>query len=295
MPFQLALLTLLLALVAVAMRAGSVGLTPRPEEPRSVAAVLGVRRSFVLLLGLALGLAVWEWRAAHDWTHFAWIVQGCLIVGFLGSGCWLAEAAAIELDSPADERPLRLTARPWVFPLLLALIAALVPTLMTASPSPAQAARAAEPHWPALIELARFGFGGARPASLEPLTAEQISRGLGALPRPLSVSASLLYSAALLAVAFALLRLLAGRLEQARPRASLRLIGPWVLWMVLVLSSSVPADPFDAGFFLPGGIDQGGLWKSEPVSLRAFGPVLTLGLLCALLAAVPGRSAARAA
>lgn len=294
MPFQLAFVTLLLALLAVAMRAGSVGLTSRPEEPHSVAAVLGVRRSFVALLGLSLGLAVWEWSAGHDWTHFAWAMQGCLIVGFLGSGCWLAEASELELDSPADERPLRLGARPWVFPLFLVLVVGLVPTLLTASPSPAQAARAADPHWPALFDLARFGFGGPRPASLEPLTPDQLARGLGALPRPLSVSASLLYSAALLGIAFGLLRLLAGRLSQARQRASLRLIGPWVLWMLLVLSSSVPGDPLDAGFFLPGGIDQAGLWKSEPILLRAFGPVLALGLACALLAAAPARRAQRA-
>lgn len=289
MPYQLALLLLSVSLVVIAMRAGSLGLRTRPEEPHTLAEVRSVRRFFVLLLGLGLGVAVWEWLSSHDWLHSAWIWQGCLIVGFLGSGVWLAESAAIETDSPGDERPVELHQVAWVLPLFLLLVAILVPTLMSSSPRADQAARGNLSHWPVLLELAKFGLGGPQPDFLEPKSELELARGLAYLPRALSVSAGVVNCAAVLAIAYGLLRLIAGRLKETRQRAGFRLLGPWILWMALIVISGPPGGALDPGLLLPGGIEQSGLWESAPSSLRAFGPVLALGAISVVLSAFPTR------
>lgn len=137
-----------------------------------------------------------------------------------------------------------------------------------------------------LTELALWGFGGALPESLAPITNEESARGVGHLPREITVPMGTLLTAAWIWISFSALALVGRLVPSPRARRSFLLTSPTLLGIACYFSADgehASSAWFDPRFFWPLACEDSGIWRSDPVVLRSFGPVLLIALLCVLV------------
>jgi hypothetical protein len=237
----------------------------------------------------ALFVAAFEW-VTGDWVHCWWAVQIPLVCIFLCSGPFLARGsteAPIDAEQPRVRFP-RLALEWRMLAMLISL--GLVPVIMQLALPPQSFGRNTGRPFPRVVELATWGFGGALPEALEPITAADRPRGVGHLPREVTVPVAALLAAAWLWIGFCGLLLMRKLLPANRVRRAFVWLAPLVLGCLCSAVSGRPPDSFgwfDPNLFWPfDSQETGGVWRSDPVTLRSFGPVLLLALGSAVVLAV---------
>ncbi len=136
-----------------------------------------------------------------------------------------------------------------------------------------------------VFELARWSLGGALPEWLQPISFVDGARGIGYLPREVTVPTGTMLLAAWLWIAFCTIALIGRAIPSARVCRAFLLLSPIVAGGVLIVlarTALAPSSWFDVLLFWITGQDSG-VWTSEPAVLRSFGPVL----LAAVLSAIP--------
>ena len=119
------------------------------------------------------------------------------------------------------------------------------------------------------LEVARLGLGGPVPDVLVPVNDAGVERGLGFLPREITVTIGGLVAGATLWIATCLIALAGGLLRSARARLGVFLFAPFVVAAAMLFAP------------MPFGMLQRPLWDADPALLRAFGPLLVLAGLAA--------------
>ena len=227
----------LCALTVLLVTFGNVWSAWRDEElagPGSAYARRGI--AVVWLASLALAVANWLLEL-HDWLHLFWAVQIPLTSLFLCSGVLLAphsgEGQAIGGVRPertrdtARKRVVLLLAMTWslgILPLLLQL----------AFPGDLPLGRNLGRPLARLVDLTAWGFGGDLPEALDPITDQERARGVGHLPREVTLPAGILLVAAWLTIAYGALVAI-GRLVPRRSRRRFLVLSPTVVGLLLFL------------------------------------------------------------
>jgi len=232
-----------------------------------------------------------SWSLDRDWVHLLWSAEYTLFSLFLASGAWLAELTVEPGSGEPGEAAPRARARTWLPAALFALVASLPLLLLELLPRPDPPARESGAPTLRLIELARFGLGGERPAFLAPETAIEHERGLAHLAREVTVPMGSLMIGAWIAIAVVVLALL---LRCAVPRRWRALLGalapPAVVLLHISLGSMQPTWlglPVEADWIVALARGESGIWASDPSTLRSFGPLLLTALVAvACLASV---------
>lgn len=215
--------------------------------------------------------------SAGDWVHLLWNVEFPILGLLFCSGLLLVRVWPDERvpSSPTMRGP---GGAPVV--LLAFFVLAAVPIGVALAPmEPFPMGRTPGFDGVALVEAARYGFGGAIPDSMIPVGAKQAARGLGSPSRNVTVTMGALHFAAGAWTLFVLLAF-AGRLA---PRGEVRsrcyLLGPMLLMPYLT-------------FVFPRGAWEAALWSNEPWVVAAFGPTLLTAAVATVALAVALRRAA---
>ena len=287
---SLAVLALVVpALACVA--AGAVGVARSGRIDERVYRIGSRALRWLLVAGLA-------WQVAFgygDWVHLHWTVELLLLVAFLASGFGHQEdpAARLEAGAASPRRTSFSASLRWFA--WTGGVALLPLVLITALPSVFRDVRGIGAPLPELVELAAWGLGGELPAWLEAVPAYHGEREVGHLPRNVTAP----FAAGLLCAwywcGYALLRVVAAVLPASRWRSWFELVGPFVVTVLLRATGVLDGRlAFDAGLFSPGASGSA-IWRSDPDTLRAFGPVLVLGGVAALVALGVDRWAGKSA
>ena len=236
---------------------------------RWTSALVGVLRwgglGFTLL---ALGFMAAEYLRAHDWVHLLWNSTFPQLVLFLGGGAFLLRG--------------RGGGGAWAGVLLVCFVAlALAPgVLLQLEPRPDAHPRNVGRPLAGLLEVIAYGLGGPLPDTLVPQNAAGLARGMGYLPREVSVPVGAVANAGLLGLLLALVAIGGVWIERQRIRDVFHLIAPFALLPLTIRP-------------LPLGIQESSVWDNAPLLLRGLGPLLTLSALATVVAAVLQRRAAR--
>jgi len=281
---------------AGAVLAALIGLPRSFSFPLTRSATVFARRFAVAVALAGLGLGVVQRAMYTDWVHLFWLAQVPLVALFLVSGILLATTwrddtagLAARMPSAASNPARRWRSGAWTF---LALDAALafMPLVLTIAlpedrPGPRDLGRPAQ----RLADLALWGFGGPLPECLAPITEPEIQRGVGHLPREVTVPMGALLIGAWLWIAFCALACTGRALPSLRARRAFFLWAPFVFLLAVQCVGPVSLGWFDPRFFAPVGALDSGIWTSYPTVLSSFGPVLAVALACALaMAALTG-------
>ena len=279
-------------------------------KPAAARAVLpwGTRALFTLWFFAALA-AIASHVTFPDWNHDFWAAQVPLVALALGSGIllcrvWSDDAAFLGRRArdatPKDRESLpHPTIWAWTF-FAMMLWFGFGPTVMQWIDGPrTQRAFANEHPLGNLIELAAWGFGAPLPDFLEPEHRLQIERGVGHLPRDVTVPMGSSLIAAWLWIAFGVVSLAGRSLKNQRQRIGFYLLAPSCMAALVLLWSLTgygQGPVIDARFFGLG-CESSGIWKSEPGTMRSYGPtllvagifvlLLVLGTLCSHLNTSP--------
>jgi len=212
--------------------------------------------------------------SSGDWVHLMWTVQYPLAGLFFGAGLLLPQVW------PEDRRQHPELTRGWngaAVALLALVVLGAIPLLLTATGIGSRpAGRVSGAPLPALLEVARYGFDGTVPALMQPETPDQIARGLGHPPRFVTVTMGSTLLAAAYWILFAALALVGRAIPAGRRRWSFFLVAPLILAPATVLMLSGRA-----------------LWGNAPWLVRAYGPVLLVAVVLALVLLVAVRRDAR--
>jgi hypothetical protein len=219
------------------------------------------------LVGLwvtAIALAPVMRLGYRDWVHLFWMGQFPLVGIFLGSGSLLCRTWRVDAAE---------TGRPWfrsgaLLFLAMAVTFGVGPLLLQIAIPEDQ------PSWHetgapirALRELIVWGFGGSLPAALTPLTDSEHARGIGHLPRDVTVPMGTTLIAAWLWIAFSLLALGGRLLRSQRARLTFYLLAPPLLALLKALSMRlVPQAKW--------GDLESRIWTCDPEVVRSYGPVV---------------------
>lgn len=133
-----------------------------------------------------------------------------------------------------------------------------------------------------LVELAAWGLGGPLPECLTPITPQESARGIGHLPREVTVALGSTLLAAWQWIAFCALALLGRVLRSPRRRIAFYLVAPALLGLGTLLLPSWKA--FDASMF--NAMRESAIWKGEPAVLASYGPVLLVALVALAVLAI---------
>jgi hypothetical protein len=242
------------------------------------------RRVVCALWAASILLALASRIVERDWVHLFWSVQIPITSLLLCSGAFLD--ATRRDDAASQAHASRST---WAFLVMVATLGLLPLLLETVLPEQRVIGRDIGHPLPRLFDLARWGFDGPLPEALSPLTDVERARGVGHLPREVTVPMGTLLIAAWGSIVFVLLAAIGRFVPTARARRSFLLLAPTTLAALacFVLRPTAPVRPtsacLDASFFLPLSSFDSGIWTSEPVVMRSFGPVMVAAILCALL------------
>ncbi|HUR28001.1 MAG TPA: hypothetical protein VM509_07435, partial [Planctomycetota bacterium] len=209
-----------------------------------------------------------------DWVHLFWAAQVPPMCVFLLSGAllltvWPEDAASRgEMGTTPAERWLQRLNPAWWF---LAVVASFgfLPMLLLEILFPPDGRNIGEPIR-RVVELALWGLGGALPECLELITTEGRSRGVGFLPREVTVSTSSLAIAAYLWIGFCTLALIGRCILWPRVRRAFLVLSPGVVGGVLIVVARTVTAPiawFDAELFF--GSVHSGVWRSDPAVLKS--------------------------
>jgi hypothetical protein len=234
------------------------------------------------------------------WVHLYWSTQIPLTSLFLCSGVLLERTLREDddfLDVRSDIRWSVLRINPaWLF-LAIVVSMSVAPLVLQSvfSEFPRTGRNTGRP-FAGLSELVRWGFGGSLPESLAPITSEESARGVGHLPREITVPMGTLLVAAWIWISFSVLALIGRLMPSSRSRRAFLLVSPTVIGIACIVAAFAAGESwgwFDPRFFWPVGRDGAGIWESDPVVLRSFGPVLMIALMCVLLMHLVVRGAKR--
>jgi hypothetical protein len=258
------------------------------------------RRGGQWLAALALAgavVAVISHVRRADWVHDFWAVQVPIVGLFLGSGLFLCRtwSADAELFATWDRerrgrRAERVPLEPnpaWCFLGIMLLYGVGSILLRVWDDASARDPRGAGNPFVNLFALAGWGFGGALPGFLEPEHAAQIERGVGHLPRDVTVPMGTSLIAAWLWILFVGLALASRLLPRGGARAFVVLLAPHVLGMLAFVASftgTLHGAVLDPRYFLLA-CESSGIWTSDPLTMRTYGPVLLAALASAFVLA----------
>lgn len=216
-----------------------------------------VRRLVLAYGALALALALRQWWAYRDWVHLLWTTTHPQLVLFSGAGAFLSRDA-------------RIGRGPWIVVASLLVFALLPAALIQWAPDIDAEPRNLGRPIAGTLEVAHFGLGGPLPAVLVPENQAGVARGLGFLPREITVPIGALAVAAVLWIVVCFVLLTGTLLRPPRLRAGYLVLAPFgalaLLW--------VP---------MPFGLNESTLWPSDPALLRGFGPLLVTAALASAL------------
>lgn len=274
------------ALLAIVGVAAAVMLARRQADVKLRAWLLG---SLLCMWGGAIGSMLVHHA---DWVHLFWSAQVPLAAMFLLSGALLMtvwpEDAAFRSAGPTSalERRISSSFHPaWWF---LAIVVSLgvTPLFLLASVATPDGRNIGAP-LRRVLELARWGCGGALPECLTPITPEDLVRGVGHLPREVTVPTGTILLAAWYWMAFCAIALLGGAIRPPRVRRAFLVLSPALLGTLLLAQSWFATGP-NAWFDLPLFTTErnSGVWKSHPAVLRSFGPTLCGACFAAILLGV---------
>ncbi len=228
-----------------------------------------------------------------DWVHLLWMVQVPIAGLFMISGVFLftaygndGEPDAVESVAALQKRVSPSNAAWWFFAMMASL--GIAPLLLIAIFQGAPEGRNIGQPVRRLFELAQWGFGGALPECLGPLTFEEQARGVGHLPREVTVPMGALLISSWAWIAFCALAMVGRLLPWPRIRRGFLLLSPLALGLISLWISRRTVGTglwFDARYFWAGASEESGIWTSDPVTMKSFGPVLVAAMLGALLLA----------
>lgn len=250
----------------------------------------------------SFSLALLEDVVERDWVHMFWMAQIPCVVAFLLSGALLVTTTRKEgiFDDDMWNMPfLRIVTRlssPWWFLAMLASLA-LLSLVVLEFPSSTVGARNLGQPTHHLIQLAHWGFGGSLPDCLTPLNESEVARGVGHLMREVTVPLGTLLIAAWLWIAYCALAVIGQFVPGQRMRRAFLLTAPLIggiVFLVATNSTNVEGSVFDTHFFQLMGARDTGIWTSDPVVMKSFGPVMATALFFGLLLALVQRLPARA-
>lgn len=218
-----------------------------------------------ILFGVGFALELGEHVGHRDWQHSFWAAEVPLECLFLGSGVMLcrvfADDAHVAFGSARRNGTLGF--------LLMAIVLGGMPLVL---PDPHPTGRNLGEPLRRAWELAAWGFGGALPESLGPLTGPESARGVGHLPRELTVAMGTTLIAAWTVLAFCVLALSARLLRTPSRRIALLLATPPLVTAAHVGGLLGVRSPW------PGQLDDP-IWSSDPGLMRSYGPTLLLALV----------------
>jgi hypothetical protein len=253
---------------------------------------IGARGIVFLFWMSALVLAVSEGFLDRDWQHMFWMAQGSTVSLFVVSGTLLVSVwpddgvlRSEQNGAPTRSRPARFNSAWWFFAMMSSL--ALLPLLQIAWFDSEPDGRNLGIPIRRVIELAHWGFGGPLPECLSPITDAEIARGVGHLPREVTVPFGTLLIGAWLWIAFCAIAIVGRWMPAGNLRRGFLLLAPFFLGVTSFIADIGHGDSqFAPSFFWPGSALKSGIWRSEPVVMKSFGPVMLAALLCALLLAL---------
>jgi hypothetical protein len=221
-----------------------------------------------------------------DWVHSLWSIQFPLIGLMFGSGLILVQVW------PEDRRAQPTLLRGWngatiAFVTTAALGA--TPLLLTVLPFDVrQLAREGGLLLATFAEVARYGFGGEVPVSMEPMDSphsiggafggnEQAARDLGIPPRIVTVTMASSLLAAVQWTLFAALALVGRTIQFGRRRRAFFLIAPLLLALACISTMLL-----DSGANMDRALYKA-IWKNEPWLVKAYGPTLLVAAVTAVV------------
>jgi len=221
-----------------------------------------------VLFGVGFALELGEHIGDRDWMHSFWAAEGSLECLFLGSGVLFCRVW------PDDARlAFGRARRSGAIDFLgMILVLGFMPLVL---PDPHPTGRNLGEPVRRVWELALWGFGGPLPEALRPITDAETARGVGHLPREVTVALGTTLIAAWLVIGFSLIALLARLVRNPSRRLVLLLLAPPVATAAYgsgLLGLRTPfSDPM---------CDE--LWTSDPGLMRSYGPTLLVAHLLAL-------------
>jgi hypothetical protein len=230
----------------------------------------------------------------RDWVHLFWSAQIPLVGSFLVSGAllcrtWRDDAGALGSAKPREavfkQEGSRWTLSGASLFLLMSATLGFAPLLLQiVFPANHPSLRETGQPIQRLLELASWGFGGPLPESLIPIA--DPARGIGYLPRDVTVPMGSTLIAAWLWIAFCVLAF-GGRLVRSqRKRIAFYFVAPPLLGLCIQMGAADLVASvwggFDSGFFGLESSRDSGIWTSDPVVLRSYGPVVLASLIAAL-------------
>lgn len=259
------LLDLLALPLGLAVFALSIAAALPRDQAQQQRCAAWVRR---LVLGyglLALVLVTALWWMERDWVHLLWTSTNSQIALFVGAGAFLVRGEWGRRMGTTLLRP-----GPWIVLAALLALALLPAALIQCAPPPGAGPRNLGRPLAGTLEVARFGLGGPLPPILVPENSAGEARGLGFLPREITVPVGALAAAACLWIVLCLVQLLGSALRPLGLRRGFFLLAPFgapaLLWWPM-----------------PFGLDESTLWPTDPVLMHGFGKLLLTAALASLL------------
>jgi hypothetical protein len=215
--------------------------------------------------GVAFVLALQHWWTWPDWMRLLWTSTHPQMVLFVGAGAFLMRD---EWSRRAGDT--RLGSGPWIVMAALLAFALLPAVLIQWAPLPDPGPRNLGRPIAGTLEVARFGLGGPLPPALVPENDAGVARGLGFLPREITVPVGALATFAVLWVGLCCVQVAGALLRPLALRRGCFLLAPFGALALLFRP-------------MPFGLNEATLWPSEPTLMRGFGPLLLTAALASVL------------
>ena len=213
----------------------------------------------------ALVLALVHWWMHPDWVHGLWSSVHPQILLAAAAGTFLVRDEWRRQTGAA-----RFGWGPWVVLALLLALASLPAALIQWAPDPDAAPRNVGRPIAGTVEVARFGFGGALPETLVPENKAGEARGMGFLPREVTVPVGSLGTASILWIFLCLVQGTSLLISSPALRRGYLLLAPFIVFGLLAVD-------------MPYGLKTRTLWRCDPELMRAFGPLLLAALAASVL------------
>lgn len=259
---------LILVHAPLSLLAGACAALAAARPARSEAALRAGHRALGLLCLSALAAFLFSFG---DWVHSLWSIEYPLFGLLFGSGLVLVRIW------PEDRKLQPNLLRGWSgATLAFVTVGALgaLPLLLTVLPFDVRPlARESGPLLATFFEVVRYGFGGAVPALMEPVSSYDAARGLGIAPRIVTVTMGASLLATVHWILFATLALVGRVIPVGRGRRVFFLIAPMILALAALFLVAINSE---------GNMDRSlyrGIWRNEPWLVRAYGPTLLVALV----------------
>lgn len=260
--FIQAVLGLLVAGAVLILSCVAVMLPDERKRLRIVTVIRWLAAGFALT---ALGLAAWNWWPNKDWTHQLWASTHPQFVLFVAAGAFLVGG---ERRGPDSGRAWFRS--PWILSASLLALAILPAALIQWAPDPGAAPRNVGRPFAGTLDVLLFGLGGPMPEALVPATPVGVARGMGYLPREITVPLGALSTCAFLWIVVGAIQFAGAWLRLARLRHAFFLLAPFAV-LPLILRP------------LPFGIQESSVWETDPTLIRGFGPLVALAVMASVL------------